>query len=258
MSWKTLEVEREGPVMRVWLNRPDKRNALNTGALEEIEECFRGLRSDFEVRVVVLGGKGLSFCAGADRRDPPASVAMLAGQSERGRRYASQLGLRACAAIADSEVFTVARVHGHAVGGGFALALACDFRIASRDAVFRVPEVDLGVPLTWGATPRLIQEVGAARARELIVMCDWLDAEKAEAWGVVHRAVPELELDAVVDEWARRIAAKPEVAMHMTKTQFRSYARRANLGDVSETDGDLLRESSRGGAARESFRQESG
>ena len=148
----------------------------------------------------------------------------------------------------------MARVQGHAVGGGFALALACDLRIAADSASFHVPEVDLGVPLTWGAAPRLIDEVGAARAREILLLCDRFDAARAERWGVVHRSVPEAELDAAVDDWAERIAAKPEIAVHMTKTQLRAYGQRAVLGNVSESDGDLLLGASRVGVARDSFR----
>ena len=251
-----LDVSRDGPVLRVWLDRPASRNALDTAMLEEIAELFHALQRDFTVRVVALGGRGPSFCAGADRRNPPGSdrLAAEADTTDRERRHVAQLGRRACRAIEDAEVVTVARLHGHAVGGGFALALACDFRIAADDALFRVPEVDLGLPLTWAATPRLIHEVGAARAREIILMCDEIDAARAERWGVVHRVVPSDRLDATVDEWCRRIAEKPEIAVHMTKTQLRAYARRAALGDLSESDGDLLRVASRGAAARERFR----
>ncbi len=256
MQFETLELVREGPILRVWLNRPSKRNALNGTALREIAECFGALQTDFEARVVVLGGRGESFCAGADRKDPPGTERMRAGSDagDRERRWASQLGRRACTAIQQLEAVTIARVHGHAVGGGFALALACDLRVASDDASFHIPEVDLGVPLSWGATPRLIDEIGMARARELILVCDRVDAARAERLGVVHRVVPPEELDAAVDGLARRIAAKPEIAVHMTKTQFRAYAQGAARGDVTETDGDLLMASSRVGTARASFR----
>ncbi len=251
-----LDLERDGPILRVWIDRPGRRNALDTNALLEIEALFSSLRSDFETRVVVLGGRGASFCAGADRRAPPGSERLAAASdaTDRERRWVAQLGRRACRAVSDAEPVTIARVHGHAVGGGFALALACDLRIAARDAVFHVPEVDLGVPLTWGASARLVHEVGAARARELILLCDPIDAACAERWGVIQRAVAPDELDAAVDDWARRLAAKPEVAVHMTKTQFRAYANRSLLGDVTETDGDLLLAASRRGVARESFR----
>ncbi len=255
MNWKTLEVERDGPLLRVWLNRPAKRNALNRTALEEIEALFTGLQTDFATRVVILGGRGPSFCGGADRRDPPGRPREDAPEpGDRERRFTAQLGLRACRAIQEVEAITVARVHGHAVGGGFALALACDFRIGSEDASLHVPEVDLGIPLSWGATPRLIHEIGAARAREVILMCDRIDAARAEAWGILHRVVPAAELDAEVARWAGRIAAKPELAVHMTKTQFRAYAHAAWLGAVPETDGDVLMGAARTSAARASFR----
>jgi enoyl-CoA hydratase/carnithine racemase len=255
VSYTTLELERDGAVLRVWLNRPARRNALDTTALEEIAALFGSLARDFAVRVVVLGGRGASFCAGADRRDPPGRETMRAdsGASERERRFAAQIGLRACRAIEDAEVPTIARVHGHAIGGGAALALACDFRIAAEDAVFSIPEVDLGIPLAWGATARLAHEIGAARAREAILLCDRFDARRAEAWGAVHRAVPAAQLDAAVDDWARRLVAKPEIAVHMTRTQLRAYAARARLGDFTESDGDALALASRLGVARAAF-----
>jgi methylglutaconyl-CoA hydratase len=171
----------------------------------------------------------------------------------RERRHTAQLGMRAARAIERAEPLTLARIHGHAVGGGFVLALACDFRIAAEDASFRVPEVELGVPLTWGGVPRLIHEVGAARAREILLRCEAFDGRRAAAWGVAHRAVPAARLDDEVDAWAEQLAGLPEVAVHMTKTQLRAYAARDALGDLAEADGDLLLEASRAGAARRSF-----
>jgi enoyl-CoA hydratase/carnithine racemase len=247
MSATRLELERDGAILRVWLNRPERRNALDTTALEEIAALYTSLQRDFATRVVVLGGRGVSFCAGADRRDPPGREVLRAdsGATDRQRRHASQIGLRACRAIEEADVVTIARVHGHAIGGGVALALACDFRIAADDAVFHVPEVDLGIPLTWGATARLVHELGAARAREAILLCDRFDARTAETWGAVHRAVPIADLDATVDAWAQRIAAKPELAVHMAKSQLRAHTLVARLGDLTELDGDLLQSASR-------------
>lgn len=238
-AWDTLELGWDGAVLHVWLNRPEKRNALNGTALEEIAALFTALQSDFETRVVVLGGRGPSFCAGADRSDPPGRAAAKE-RSARERRWISQLGRRASRAIEDVEAITVARVQGHAIGGGCVLAVACDFRIAAESARFSVPEVDLGIPLTWGATPRLIQELGAARAREFILLCEEIDGQRAAQWGLAHRAVPESALDAEVDALVSRLLSKPDAAVHMTKTQFRGYAQRARLGDITETDGDIL------------------
>jgi len=254
--FERLTLEREPPILRVWLDRPAKRNALDTQTLEEIERLFTGLAHDYETRVVVIGGRGPSFCAGADRSAPPGYERMVASSdaTPRERRHAAQLGLRATRAVERAEPLTLARVQGHAVGGGFVLALACDFRIAAEDASFHVPEVELGVPLTWGGVPRLLHEVGAARAREILLRCEPFDGRRAESWGVAHRAVPAEALDAEVADWARALSEMPEVAVHMTKTQLRAYAAQAALGDVAEADGDLLIEASRAGRARESFR----
>jgi len=255
VTWRTLELEARGPATWVWLRRPERRNALDATALEEIADCFASLQTRFETRVVVLGGRGPSFCAGADRKDPPGAARMRAGSgaTPRERRHAAQLGRRALEAIERLDAVTIARLHGHAIGGGFALALACDFRVAAEDTALAIPEVDLGIPLAWGAVPRLVRDVGALRARELILLCESIDAAQALAWGLVNRVVPAERLDAAVSELAERLAAKPELAVHMTKTQLRAYAATAALGDVTEGDGDLLFAASRTAAARRSF-----
>jgi enoyl-CoA hydratase/carnithine racemase len=255
MEYRTLEIEREGPVLRVWLNRPERRNAVDSTMLREVGDLFRSLESDFETRVVVLGGRGKSFCAGADRKPPekPANPAEVREPGERERRWLGGLGRRACRAIEECDVVTIARVHGHAIGGGACFALSCDFRIAADDTVFKVPEVELGVPLTWAAVPRLIHEIGAARTREVLLMCRDIDATQAERWGIVHRSVAPAELDAEVGRWVDELLDKPELALHMSKTQLRGYAQRTGLGDASEADGDLIALASSGRAARARF-----
>lgn len=240
MTPKNLEIERQGSVARIWLSRPAVHNALDADTLEEIIAACHRLQVDFDVPVVVFGGRGPSFSSGADRRNPPARLARDSGKSARERRYVAQLGRRVLEAIERLEAITIARLHGHVIGAGVVLALGCDLRVAAASTQFAIPEVDLGIPLTWGAVPRLIREVGAARAKELILLCDRIDAPDALRMGLVNRVVPDAELDAVVDDWAARLAAKAPWALHMTKTQFRAYGRTAVLGDVTEGDGDLL------------------
>jgi enoyl-CoA hydratase/carnithine racemase len=240
VTYDTLAVEHDGPIARLWLSRPEVQNALNARALEEVIAAAEGLQRRFDVAVVVLGGRGTSFCAGADRKDPPARLAPASGAGPRERRHAAQLGRRTLEAIERIDAITIARLHGHVIGGGLVLALGCDLRLAAASTLFRIPEVELGVPLTWGAVPRLAAAVGTARAKELILLGDRFDAATAAASGLVNRVVPDAELDATVDDWARRIAAKPAWATHMTKSQFQAYARAAALGDVTAMDGDLL------------------
>jgi enoyl-CoA hydratase/carnithine racemase len=234
MDFERIEIERDGPVLRAWLNRPDKRNAHDQQMIEEVGDLFLSLTTEFDVQVVVLGGRGPTFCAGADRRErlPPAG-------NEREQRYRSQLGRRATRAIEDCDVPTIARVQGHAVGGGSCFATSCDFRITTASTQWWVPEVELGTPLPWAATPRLIAEIGMARARQYIMLAERVDGPTAAAWGLAHECVPDDELDAAVARWEDRLLSLPPLAVNMAKAHFRGYGRGAALGDLSETDGDL-------------------
>lgn len=233
-GYERLEVEREGPVVRVWLNRAGKRNAHDQQMIEEVRHFFTEASSDFEARVIVLGGRGPTFCAGADRRErfEPAG-------SPREQRYRAELGKRATRAIEECEVPTVARVHGHAAGGGSCFAVSCDFRVTTESCQWWVPEVELGTPLPWAGTPRLVQEIGMARARRYVMLSERVDGTTAVEWGLAHECVPDDGLDAAVDRWVERLLSLPELALTMAKAHFRGYARASALGDLSETDGDL-------------------
>jgi enoyl-CoA hydratase/carnithine racemase len=239
-----LAINEDGPVLRVELNRPESLNCLDDDVLLEVTDLYTRLQQRFDLKAVVLGGRGRAFCAGADLRNPPG----FGGTGGRERRYHSQIGYRACQAIADCEVVTVARLHGHVVGGGLALALACDFRVAATDTVFRLPEVDLGVPMTWGTIPRLIAEVGAARAREIVLLADRIDAATAHRISLVHRLAALDELDDATQALVEVIVAKPDYALHTSKTQFRAYSRAS--GDPTFADGDLVSLATRFNAAR--------
>ncbi len=255
--WRTLEVEREGALLRVWLNRPARRNAMGPTLLQEVGDCFRAIETDFETRVVVLGGRGVSFSAGFDRK-PPASFDRERQPADAGfrlRRFEAQLGRRAARAIEACEALTIARVQGHAIGGGFVFALACDFRIATHGAVFSLPEVELGVPLSWAGVPRLLQEVGPSRARELLLRCRRVDGRTAHEWGIAHAVVAENDLDAETARWVEDLLRRPQAAVQLTKAQLRGYARNATLGDLSEAAADLLAQAARDPAFRERMKQ---
>ncbi len=234
MDFERIEIEPDGPVVRVWLNRPDKRNAHDQQMIEEVGDLFLSLTTDFDARVVVLGGRGPTFCAGADRRETVAPAG-----SDREARYRAQLGRRAARAIESCDLPTIARVQGHAVGGGSCFATSCDFRITTESAQWWVPEVELGTPLPWAGTPRLIAEIGMARARQYIMLSERIDGPTAAAWGLAHECVADDELDAAVARWEERLLSLPPLAVNLTKAHFRGYERAASLGDLSETDGDL-------------------
>ncbi|MEL6980872.1 MAG: enoyl-CoA hydratase/isomerase family protein [Actinomycetota bacterium] len=232
--YERIEVVREGPVLRIWLNRADKRNAHDHQMLSELAEAFTAASTDFDARVVVLGGRGPTFCAGADRRERLEPAVSL-----REERYRNQLGRRVTRAIEECEVPTLARVHGNAAGGGSCLAVSCDFRVTTESCRWWVPEVELGTPLPWAGTPRLIAEIGMARARRYVMLSERVDGATAAEWGLAHECVADDQLDLAVDRWVGRLLELPELAVTMAKAHFRGYARPSALGDLSETDGDL-------------------
>jgi len=250
LNLETIELEQQEDVLRVWFNRPERRNAHNQLMIREVGDLFEAINSAFDIRVVVLGGRGKSFCAGADRKEG----AWADGMGDRERRYRAQMGRRAARSIEDCEAVTIARVHGHAIGGGCCFATSSDFRVTTSDALWYVPEVELGVPLPWGATPRLIQEIGAARARQMILLSDRVDGAKAADWGLAHEVVAdEAALDAAVDRWVERILSMPELSQQMGKYQLRGYSQVARLGDLSEFDGDASGAASQTEEAKASF-----
>ena len=105
--------------------------------------------------------------------------------------------------------------------------------------LFYVPEVELGVPLPWGATPRLIHEIGAARARQMVLTSERVDGTKAAEWGLAHEVVPgEADLDEAVDRWVQRLLSLPSMSVQMSKYQMRGYSQMSRMGDLSEFDGD--------------------
>lgn len=243
-----LTLVREGAVLHVWINRPKVLNALDDKTLNEIASVFDAVADHDDVRVVVLGGIGRAFSAGADLRNPPSRP--VAGASVRQRRYVAETGHRACQAIAACEAITIARTHGHVVGGGVLLAVSCDFRVGAHDTVFSLPEVKLGMPLSWGGTPLLIREIGAARAREMIMTCRLVDAQQAAQFGLLHTVVPPTDLDDEVASWSARLVDMPEASLTATKQQFDRYAASTRLADLAETDSDIFTAVSGRGAAQ--------
>lgn len=235
--YERLVIEPNGPVLNVWLDRPDKLNALDPRTLEEITELYTAVHDMDEVRVVVLGGRGRAFSAGADLKNHPSRPA--AEDPPRKHRRIAQTGYRAIEAIRGCPAITLARLHSHVIGGAMLLAAASDFRIGASDTVFRLPEVEIGLPLSWGGTPLLINEIGAARARELIVMCRPVEAAEALRLGLLHSAVAPDDLDNEVRRWVDRLVSLPHYPVEATKHQFQRYAAAARSADLSQTDADI-------------------
>ncbi len=212
MTFTTIEVDSDGPRGTIWLDRPDKLNPLSTETLLELAAAARGFDERPEVKVVVVGGRGRAFSAGADVtafRGPHPGVAAQRAAADAGRAMAE--------AVEGMAAVTIARIHGHCVGGGLVLAAACDLRVAAAGTRFAIPEVDLGIPLAWGGIPRLVREIGPAMTRELVLTCRPFDAEEARALGFVNRVVVDDELDGAVAALADELVGKSSLTLRATK-----------------------------------------
>lgn len=236
MTYETLKLEREGPLMTVRLNRPQKRNAINRQMHLDLQALCRELAEDFRTRVVILAGEGLAFSSGADTSE----WGQPGPDSELELRHLAGIGSRTSAALESLDQVTIATVHGFAVGGAVVLALCCDLRVAGQSTWFSIPEVELGIPLSWNALPRLSREVGPSRALELTVTCDRFSAQQAYEYGMLSRVTPDGDEMSVARELAQRVIAMPPLPVALTKATIRAIKRGTEMGDAVYSDPDLL------------------
>lgn len=194
MNQDRLEVERDGGVARVWLNRPEVRNAFDGETVAELRQVFDDLGADDAVRVVVLGGRGTVFSAGADLE----WMRTVAGFGhDDNLREADGLASLFDAIHSSAKPF-VARVHGAAMGGGAGLVAACDIAVAAEGTRFGFTEVRLGL-IPAVISPYVVSRIGEAAARELFLTGERFEAARAREIGLVRAVVPESDLDAAVD-----------------------------------------------------------
>jgi enoyl-CoA hydratase len=200
-----VDVEREGPVARIFLNRPEKANALNSGALEELRRALRELAGDRALRTVILGGRGRTFCGGADREELGALTVETAGA------FVTRIH-EVCHAIRELPVPVVARLHGAVIGAGLEIAAACDLRVAAEGTGFAMPEVRLGIPSVVEAAllPRLM---GSGRAAWLVLTGEAIDARRALEWGLIE----EIGEDEVIRRLVKTLLAGDSEALRVQK-----------------------------------------
>ncbi len=240
MEYETFRVDRSGQIATVVFNRPEKLNPINEQVMQEFLDIARTFQADEETRVVVLTGQGKSFCVGADMKmlsagsEPGAQAQM----SDAARLRLSKTGWRIMDEWERLDQITIAAVNGFAVGGGVSLAMACDFRIVASEARMWIPEVRLGVPYMWGSITRLINLVGMAKAKELIMTCDELSAEEARYIGLVNQVVPLDQLESTALALAHKLIARPPMALRRTKDFFRALQTNRS-GDITYADAYL-------------------
>lgn len=209
MKYQTLLYEVRDRIGFITINRPDKLNALNAQAKQELGELVGAVQADQGVDVLVITGSGgKAFVAGTD-------IAELAELDRESGEEFSAKGQQLFDRIENSEKPVIAAVNGYALGGGCELALACHVRIASENARFGQPEVQLGIIPGYGGTQRLARLVGRGKAMEMILGGAPIDASEALRIGLVNSLVPRDELMKTTDEIARRIASNGQPAVRL-------------------------------------------
>ena len=238
-----VRLDRDGAIATVTLNRPERRNSLSDAMLTDLGAVVSALRDDAAVRIVILTGAPPVFSAGAD-------AALKSSMSPEERRHAMatrksqfrRLFERVNTMLEGLEQITVCAINGHAIGGGWGLTLACDFRIAAAEAQFWIPEVDLGVPLGVASTTRFVRLVGPARAKEIILECGRYSAEEARTLGLAHRVVPGNDLIKHSREYAQMLLAKPFRPLTEMKARINAIARTGMPEVNAMTEGFLQRD----------------
>lgn len=208
---QSLKLENKDGITTIELDRAQKKNSLNAEMRHELELRLKEIANDREVRVVVITGGAEIFCAGAD-------ISEIEGTSSAEQAYQHAREFQILfGQLENLPQPTVAAVSGYALGGGCELALACDFRLASETARFGLPEIKIGAFPGGGGTQRLPRLIGTAKAKEMILLGDPINAEQALAVGLVLKVVPKEKLLAQTQSFAASLAALPRLALQASK-----------------------------------------
>jgi enoyl-CoA hydratase/carnithine racemase len=217
-----VRIERQDRVAIVRFDRGNRANPMSAEALRQLTVAARSFENDATVSAVVLTGTAENFSMGADLKDPERDLVRQRPMAER--RLAMQAGGKMCRAWEEIEALTIVAIEGWCVGGGAAISVACDLRVASRAAMFYVPEIERGMNLSWGAVPRITHLVGPAKAKRIIILSEKIPAGTAMDWGLVDQlSEPGAALtDALA--LAHRAASMPPVQLRMIKQAVNASA----------------------------------
>lgn len=248
METLLLERDTELPgLATITLNRPEKLNAINFQMHDELQQACAELQRDTATRVVILTGAGRAFSAGADISAGGSNAApgerRIPAETSRDpleERYRAATGSRTAAALEALDQVTIGAVNGLAIGGAVVFLACLDIRLAAQSAWFSIPEVDLDIPLTWNALPRLMRELGPARTKELVMTCDRFSSDDALRWGFVNHVVPDFEVLPRARELAAKLLAKDPISIAATKTTTRALANLMVPAEATHNDPDYL------------------
>ena len=213
----------EGRVAVVRFDRGDSVNALSPEAMRQLRAAARSFEDDLDTSVVVLTGNAKAFSAGFDLKDSERREKAALGLAEQ--RKSIRVGPRMCREWYEMEQVTIAAIEGFCIGGGAALAVSLDFRICGAGAHLRIPEVALGLNMSWGSIPRMLQLMGAARTKLAVLLAsERISAIDAERWGLVEKVAPDGGALAAAMDLASRIASEPPLPVKMTKATVNRLA----------------------------------
>src|SRR3989339_2258100 len=225
MEYKNILFEIKNNIGYVTINRPDKLNALNDETLDDLKKCFSGIKEDYGVSVVIVAGAGeKAFVAGAD-------ISEIHKLNVIAAKHFAEKGQSIFNLIEKLGKPVIAAVNGYALGGGCELALACHIRLASENAKFGQPEVNLGIIPGYGGTQRLTRLVNSGRAAELILTGDLIDANEALRIGLVNKIFSSEELISKATEFAEKISSKGQIAVRKALLSI------VSCDEFSESDG---------------------
>ena len=210
LNYNYVKLEKKNNIAYLTINRPDALNALNQDVLNDIKSAFEDMRSDDEIKAVIMTGEGRAFVAGAD-------ISQMRDQSMLEGRKFIVFGQNVMNMIENFEKPVIAAVNGFALGGGCELCMAADIRIASAKAKFGQPELGLGIIPGFGGTQRLSRLVGKGMAKYLIYTADMIDAAEALRIGLVEKVTEPEELIEECEAIANKIISKAPIAVEMAK-----------------------------------------
>jgi len=211
LAFKNILYDKKDEIATITINRPKALNALNKDALLEIRSAIADAAKDSSIKVVIITGAGTrAFCAGAD-------VAELSGQSPIEITKFIKLGQDTWRLIENFDKPVIAAVNGLALGGGCELVMACDLAVASDQAKFGQPEINLGIMPGWGGTQRLTRLVGIKKAKEIVLLGEMIGSDEALRIGLVNKVVPAEKLMDEVNAIARKLADKSPLALRFAK-----------------------------------------
>ncbi len=248
-DYKTIIIERDAELpglMTITLNRPEKLNALSVQLHDDLQDACHRLADDFETRVVILTGAGRAFSSGAQLADRRDSTPV----NDVDRRARASIGGKTSAMLEGLEQVTIGAVNGLAVGGAVVFLTCLDMRIAAADAWFSIPEVELNLPLTWQAIPRLMRELGPARTKELVMACERFTAQQALEWGFVNHVHAKDQVMPEARKLAARLLSMDPLSLAMTKTACNAAANMMVPVEVTWSDRELMLLAYRQGALR--------